>query len=98
MAQPKEARITCRECEGWYNSERELSDHMHAAHRRCFSEPSTLPDSPKIQLAISKDEWTLVSVQLRNRVQVHFNPEELDVIDRFILLASQGSVFDDVRR
>ena len=98
MAQPKVARISCSECEGWYNSERELSDHMRAAHRRCFSEPSPLPDSSKIQSAISKDEWTIVSAQLRNRVQVHFNPEELDVIDRFILLASQGSVFDDVRR
>jgi hypothetical protein len=98
MAQPNVARISCSQCEGSYNSERELSEHMHAAHRRCFSEPSTLPDNPKIQLGISKDEWTIVSVQLRNRVQVHFNPEELDVIDRFILLASQGSVFDDVRR
>src|ERR1700686_1740747 len=98
MAQPKVSRFSCSECEGWYNSERELSAHMHAAHRRCFSEPSTLPDSPKTQLAILKDEWTLVSVQLRNRVQVHFNPDEMDVIDRFILLASQGSVFDDVRR
>jgi hypothetical protein len=98
MAQPQIARISCRECEGWYNSERELNEHMHAAHRRCFSEPSTLPDSPKIQFVISKDEWTIVSVQLRNRVKVQFNPEELDVIDRFILLASQGSVFDDMRR
>jgi hypothetical protein len=98
MAQPQVARISCSECEGLYNSERELSDHMHAAHRRCVPEPSTLPDSPKTQLAISKDEWTIVSVQLRKRVQVHFNPEELDAIDRFILLASQRSVFDDVRR
>jgi hypothetical protein len=31
-------------------------------------------------------------------VQVHFNPEELNAIDRFILLASQASVFDHVCR
>lgn len=98
MEQPQVARNTCSECNGRYESERELSDHMHAAHRRCVPEPSTFPDSLKIQLAISKDEWTMVSVQLRNRVQAHFNPEELDAIDRFILLASQGSVFDHVCR
>jgi hypothetical protein len=98
MAQPQVARITCSECNGWYNSELELRCHMQAAHRRFLSEPSTLPDSLKIQLGISKDEWAIFSVQLRNRVQAHFNPEELDAIDRFILLAGQGSVFDDVCR
>jgi hypothetical protein len=98
MAQPQTALITCSEREGWYNSERELSDHMHAVHRRCVSEPSTLPDSLKTHLGASSDEWVILSVQLRNRVQDHFNPEELEAIDRFILLASHGSVFDDVRR
>jgi hypothetical protein len=98
MAQPQAARITCSECEGWYNSERELSDHMHAVHRRCVSEPSTLPDSLKTHPGTSSHEWVILSVQLRNRVQDRFNPEELEAIDRFILLASQGSVFHDVRR
>jgi len=98
MAQPQMARLTCSLCNGWYNSERELSDHMHAVHRRYVSEQSTLPDSSKTHLAASSNEWVILSVQLRNRVQVRFNSEELDVIDRFILLASQGSVFDDVCR
>jgi|CZKC01.1.fsa_nt_gi hypothetical protein len=40
MAQPKAARITCRVCDGWYDSDRELRDHMQAAHRRFISEPS----------------------------------------------------------
>jgi hypothetical protein len=97
MAYPQVARITCSECEGWYNSERELSDHMHAAHRRCISEPSALPDSPKPHPGASKEEWVILSVLLRNRVQERFNQEELEAVDRFILLAGQGSVFDDVR-
>jgi hypothetical protein len=98
MAQPQLARITCTECNGWYNSERELRAHMLTAHRRFLSEPSTLPDSPKIQVGTSKDEWATLSAQLRNRVQAHFKPEELNAIDRFILLASQSSVFDQVSR
>jgi hypothetical protein len=73
---------------------------MQATQRRFVSEQSTLqhgdtqPDSFKNQLGTSKEEWAELSVQLRNRVQARFNPEELDVIERFILLASQGSVFD----
>ena len=104
MAQPQMARITCSQCNAWYNSERELRDHMQTAHRRSVSEQSTLqhgdtqPDSFKNQLGISKEEWAKLSVQLRNQVQARFNPEELDAIDRFILLASQGSVFDHVCR
>ncbi len=104
MAQPQVARITCCVCNGWYDSERELWDHMLAVHRRFFSEQSTFPhsstqpDSFKNQRGTSKEEWAELSVQLRNRVQAHFNPEELDAIDRFILLASQGSVFDQVCR
>ena len=104
MAQPQMARITCSQCDGWYDSERELRDHMQAAHRRFVSEQSTFqqegtqPDSSKNRLGTSKQEWAKLSVQLRNRVQARFNPEELDAIDRFILLASQGSVFDDVCR
>jgi ribosomal protein L44E len=42
MAHPQEARLSCRECNGWYNSERELQEHMQTAHRRCGSEQSTL--------------------------------------------------------
>ena len=104
MAQPQVARITCSECNGWYDSERELRDHMQMAHRRFVVEQSTFqhggtqPDSSKIQLGTSKEEWAILSAQLRNRVQARFNPDELDAIDRFILLASQGSVFDHVCR
>jgi hypothetical protein len=99
MAQPQEARITCSQCKGWYNSEHELRDHMQTAHRRFVSEQTVLqdagtqPDSFKNRLGISKEEWTTISGQLRDRVQARFNPEELEIIDRFILLASQGSVF-----
>jgi hypothetical protein len=104
MAQPQVARITCSVCNGWYNSESELRDHMQTVHRRVFLEESTSPhggtqpDNIKDILSTSKEEWANLSVQLRNRVQTRFNPEELDAIDRFILLASQGSVFDQVRR
>src|SRR5712692_2631498 len=104
MAQPQVARITCSVCNGWYDSERELRDHMQTAHRRFFSEQSTFqhggtqPDSSKNQLGASKEEWAKLSVQLRNRVQARFNPEELDTVDRFILLASQDSVFDHLCR
>ena len=102
MAQPQVARITCSQCNGWYDSERELRDHMQAVHRRFVSEQSTFqhggthPDSSKNQLGTSMEEWAKLSVQLRNRVQARFNPEELDTIDRFILLANQDSVFDHV--
>ena len=99
MAQPQMARITCRQCNGLYNSERELHDHMRAAHRAAISEQITIqhgtePANFKLALGTSKEEWAKLSGQLRNRVQARFNPEELDAIDRFILLASQGSVFD----
>ena len=100
MGQPQMARITCSVCNGWYNSESELRDHMQTAHRRFAPEQSTFqhggtqPASFEDQLGTSKEEWAKLSVQLRNRVQARFNPEELDAIDRFILLASQGSVFD----
>jgi hypothetical protein len=104
MAQPQMARITCSLCNGLYGSENELHDHMQTAHRRFVSDQSTFQhggtqlESSKNQIGTSKEEWAKLSVQLRNRVQVRFNPEELDAIDRFILLASQGSVFDDVCR
>jgi hypothetical protein len=104
MAQPKVAGITCSQCNGWFYSERELRDHMQTAHRRFIQEQSTFQhggtqlDSFKNLLGTSKENWAKLSAQLRNRVRARFNPEELDIIDRFILLASQGSVFDDVCR
>ncbi len=104
MAQPQVARITCSVCNGWYNSESELRNHMQTVHRRFVSEQSTFQqvgaqsDTFEIQLRISKEEWAKLSVQLRNRVQARFNPEEPDAIDQFILLASQSSVFDHVCR
>jgi hypothetical protein len=104
MAQPQESRITCGQCNGWYNSETELRNHMQTVHRRFVPEQSTFqhggpkPDSFEDQLRKSKEEWTKLSLQLRNLVQARFNPEELDAIDRFILLASQGSVFDHICR
>jgi hypothetical protein len=104
MARPHVATITCSQCNGWYGSERELWDHMQTAHRRSFSEQSTSkhggsqPDGSKDVPSTSKEEWAELSAQLRNRIHIRFNPEELDIIDRFILLASQGSVFDQVCR
>jgi len=101
MPQPQVARITCSQCNGQYASERELCDHIKAAHRRSVSEQmilqhgDTQPDSSKNRIGPSKEEWARLSVKLRNRIQARFNAEELDAIDRFILLASQGSVFDD---
>jgi hypothetical protein len=104
MAQPQMARITCSVCNGWYHSESELRDHMQTVHRRFVLQESTFlhsgthPDSLKNLSSTSKEEWAKLSVQLRNRVQARFEPQALDVIDRFILLASQGSVFDHVCR
>ena len=104
MVQPKLAQITCSLCNGWYVSERELRAHMQTAHRRFVSEQNTFQndctrqDSLKNQLGTSKEEWARLSVQLRNRVISRFNQEELDVIDRFVLIASQDSVFNDVCR
>jgi hypothetical protein len=77
---------------------------MRTAHRRFFSEKSTFPhggtqpDGFNDQVVTSKEEWAKLSVQLKNQVQAGFNPEELDAIDRFILLASQSSVFDHMCR
>jgi hypothetical protein len=103
MRNPQDAR-NCDECNGWYNSESELRDHMKTAHRRFVPEQSTfqhgrtLPNGFEKQLGTSKEEWTKLSIQLRNRVHVLFNSKELEAVDRFILLVSQGPIFDDVRR
>ena len=78
--------------------------HMQMVHRRFVSEKSTVPpgatqsDSPEHQLGTSREKWAELSVQLRNRVQAQFKPEELDAIDRFILIASPGSIFDHLYR
>jgi hypothetical protein len=104
MAQPKEARITCSECNSFYASESELWEHVQELHRRSVPEQGTRqhgssqPESFTNRFGTSKEEWADLSVHLRNHIQVHFKSEELDAIDRFILLASQGSVFDDVCR
>ena len=92
MAQPQMGRITCSQCNSWYASESELWEHVQEVHRR------SVPDQIPFQRGASKEEWANLSVHLRNHVQVHFKSEELDAIDRFILLASQASVFDDVCR
>jgi hypothetical protein len=55
MAQPEMARITCSQCNAWYDSERELHEHMKTAHRGGGSEQSSSQgdgrehDSAKIQ-------------------------------------------------
>ena len=104
MAQPQPARIICGQCNAWYNSENELRDHILTSHRKFVPEQSTSqhggtqPGSFEEQLGMLRAEWTKLSVLLRNRLQARFNPEELDAIDRFILLASQCSDFDHVRR
>jgi hypothetical protein len=62
MAQPQVSRLTCSQCYGWYNSERELRDHIQAALRRFVSEQSTFqhggtqPDSFTNQLGTPKEE------------------------------------------
>jgi hypothetical protein len=104
MAQPKAVRITCSECNSFYASESELWEHMQEVHRRSISERSyfqheaTRTENQMNRFAASREEWANLTVHLRNHVQTRFKSEELDAIDRFILLASQGSVFDNVYR
>ena len=69
MAQPQAARTTCGLCNGWYNSENELRNHMQTAHHRFLPEQSTFQHGSTGQ----------TFSRLRNRVQARFNPEELDV-------------------
>ncbi len=38
MAQSQTAQITCSQCSAWYDSERQLHEHMKAAHREHGSE------------------------------------------------------------
>ena len=55
MAQPQAARLTCSVCNGWYNSERELRDHMQTVHRRFVSDQSTLQTDRKQQDNLKHD-------------------------------------------
>jgi hypothetical protein len=64
MAQAQAARITCRVCDGWYDSEQDLREHMQAAHRRFTPEPSdpqyagTQPQNVKPEPSTPNEEWT----------------------------------------
>ena len=55
MAQPQMGRIACIQCNAWYNSEKELLEHMKTAHRYGGSEEDgphrddTQQDGSKIQ-------------------------------------------------
>src|ERR1700730_7384335 len=102
MAKPQAARIICGQCDAWYYSEGELLNHIETSHRRYDLEKSTFrhggarPDSLGERLGTLGEEWTRLSLQLRNKLQARFDHNELDAIDRFILIASQCSVFDHV--
>jgi hypothetical protein len=102
MAKPQAARIICGQCDAWYYSEGELLNHIQTSHRRYDLEKSTfrrggaLPDSLEERLGTLGEEWTRLSLQLRNKLQARFDHNELDTIDRFILVASHCSVFDEV--
>jgi hypothetical protein len=104
MAQPQEARIACRQCNSFYASESELWEHEQESHRRSVPEQSTFQHGgtqhgvEENRHGTSKEGWANLSVHLRNHVQVQFKPEELNAIDRFILLASQSTVFEEVCR
>ena len=64
MANAAPARITCSVCDGWYDTERELREHMQAAHRRFIAEPSasqhlvTQPQNIQSELRTSNEERT----------------------------------------
>lgn len=64
MAQAAPAQITCRVCDGWYATESELRNHMQAAHRRFFHEPSnpqdagSQPQDVKAEPRTPNEEWT----------------------------------------
>src|SRR5271169_1972916 len=104
MAQPQAARIICGLCNAWYYSESELEDHIWTSHRRydlekiTFLHGGTQPDTLEEQPGTLREEWTRLSLQLRNQLQARFDSQELDAIDRFILVASQCSVFDHLCR
>jgi hypothetical protein len=104
MVQAHVARIICGQCNAWYNSESELDYHIQTSHRwydleqSTFRRGGTQPARLEEQLGTLRKEWTRLSLQVRNQLQTRFDPDELDAIDRFILVASQSSVFDPICR
>ena len=72
MAQPQVARITCLQCNAWYNSERELRDHMRTVHREFNSE--TVDDGgmkyPSWQVPLQNVIVESDSERLHQRIQV----------------------------
>src|SRR5579864_7124827 len=69
-------------CNGWYDSDRALHDHMQTAHRRFISEKSTFqrgttyPGGVRNQLGSSNEGWAKFSTELRNLLQARFTQEE----------------------
>ena len=63
MAYPEEARNSCHQCNGWYNSDSEFYQHMQTVHRRCVPQQSTFPREVTqtkdldIYKPTSKNEW-----------------------------------------
>jgi len=103
MPQPQLARITCSVCNGWYDSDGALRDHMRTAHRRfveqsAFQSNTAYSDRVGNQRRVEEADWATLCNELRNLLQARFTPEELDTIDRFILLGSQNSVFNRLCR
>jgi hypothetical protein len=47
VAQSQTAQITCNQCNAWYDSERELHEHMRAAHREHGSEQDSANIQPR---------------------------------------------------
>ena len=43
MTHSQEAGNYCHQCNGWYNSESELYEHMQTVHRRCVPQESAFP-------------------------------------------------------
>jgi hypothetical protein len=58
MAQPQMGRITCSQCNAWYNSERELQEHMKTAHRQRGSEGSFERDDTKQDIQSHEEQKT----------------------------------------
>lgn len=89
MARQETLRTNCNQCDGWYNSESELYDHMQTVHRRSVSQQRPVqPVRPE-----RKNARTLIPIE-----ELSPSPqEELLTVDRFILLASKSSVSDSLR-
>ena len=63
MSQSQDGRNSCHQCNGWYNSESELYEHMQTVHRRCVPQQSNFPrevNEPNVfdsQMPRSTKEW-----------------------------------------